>query len=114
VFLGVTRSFTQKRSLTALELLDSFIIAVGFTSVLTAFFLKPAMVGLTGSAWQVFISILYPVGNIVLLAMVMVYLLLNPILLKSVLMATGLLCFALSDLFFIWSSLNGSYNFGAI
>ena len=54
--------------MSALEILDTVIIAVGLTSVLTAFVLKPAMVGLDGSAWQVFISILYPVGDIVLLS----------------------------------------------
>lgn len=114
VFLGVSRTFTQKRTISPLELLDTVIIAVGFTSVLTAFLLKPAMIGFEGSAWQVFISILYPVGDIVLLAMVVVYLLLNPFSIKTVLLVGGLFSFSLSDLFFIWSSLNGSYNFGSI
>jgi len=53
VFLSVSRSFTQKRSISALELLDTVIIAVGFTSVLTAFFLKPAMLTFSGNSWQV-------------------------------------------------------------
>jgi len=72
------------------------------------------MIGLEGSAWQVFISILYPVGDIVLLAMVVVYLLLSSINFKSILLASGLLLFATSDLYFIWSSLNDTYNFGSI
>jgi diguanylate cyclase (GGDEF)-like protein len=114
VFFGVTRSFAQKKSISSLEVLDTVIVAVGFTSVLTAFFLKPAMIGLEGSAWQVFISILYPVGDIVLLAMVVVYLLLSSLNFKSILLASGLLLFATSDLYFIWSSLNDTYNFGSI
>ena len=114
VFVGVTRSFTYKRSISALELLDTVIIAIGFTSVLTAFFLKPAMVGFDGSTWQVFTSILYPVGDIVLLAMVVVYLLLTPICIRSALLAGGLLSFVAADFFFIWSSLKGSYQFGSI
>ncbi|MGI9171356.1 MAG: diguanylate cyclase domain-containing protein [Candidatus Nanopelagicus sp.] len=113
-FIAITRSFTQKRSMSALEILDTVIIAVGLTSVLTAFVLKPAMVGLSGSAWQVFISILYPVGDIVLLSMVLVYLLLNPFSRKSIFLSTGLLIFATSDLFFIWGSLNSIYEFGAV
>ena len=113
VFVGVTRSFTQKRSISALELLDTVIIAIGFTSVLTAFFLKPAMVGFDGSAWQVFTSILYPVGDIVLLAMVVVYLLLTPFCIRSALLAGGLLSFIAADFFFIWSSLKGTYQFGS-
>jgi diguanylate cyclase (GGDEF)-like protein len=114
VFVGITRSFTYKRSISALELLDTVIIAIGFTSVLTAFFLKPAMVGFKGSAWEVFTSILYPVGDIVLLAMIVVYLLLTPICFRSALLTGGLLSFVAADFFFIWSSLKGSYQFGSI
>lgn len=114
IFLGVVRSFTHKRSISALELLDSIIIAVGFTSVLAAFLLKPAMISFEGSAFSVFISILYPVGDIVILALVLVYVLLTPISIRSLLLSGGLLSFALSDLFFIWSSLNSTYKFGSI
>ncbi len=113
IFLGVITSFTHKRSISALELLDSVIIAVGFTSVLAAFLLKPAMISFEGSAFSVFISILYPVGDIVILAMVLVYVLLTPISIRSLLLAGGLLSFALSDLFFIWSSINSTYKFGS-
>ena len=113
VFLGVTRSFTYRRSITALELLDTVIIAVGLVSILTAFLLKPAMLSFEGSSWQVFTSILYPVGDLLLLALVLIYLLLTPINIRSILIASGLLSFALSDLFFIWSSLNGTYTFGS-
>ena len=114
VFLSVSRSFTQKRSISALELLDTVIIAVGFTSVLTTFFLKPAMLTFSGNSWQVFLSILYPVGDIVLVAMVAVYFLLNPFSFQSLLLTTGLLSFASSDLFFIWASINDKYEFGSI
>ncbi|MGI9195230.1 MAG: diguanylate cyclase domain-containing protein, partial [Candidatus Nanopelagicus sp.] len=114
VFLSVSRSFTQKRSLSALELLDTIIIAVGFTSVLTAFFLKPAMLTFSGDSWQVFLSILYPVGDIVLVALVAVYFLLNSFSLQSILLTTGLLSFASSDLCFIWASINDKYKFGSI
>ena len=114
VFLGIIRSFTHRRSISALELLDTVIITVGLTSVLTAFLLKPAMIGFSGSAFSVFISILYPVGDIVILSMVLVYVLLTPLSIRSLLLSGGLSLFALSDLFFIWSSLNSTYEFGSI
>jgi diguanylate cyclase (GGDEF)-like protein len=98
----------------ALELLDTVIVAVGFTSVLTAFLLRPAMMTFTGSAFTVFLSILYPVGDIVILATSLVYLLLNPITKRSFLLCAGLLAFSLSDLLFIWLSINARYRFGSI
>ena len=114
ILFGVIRAFTQRVKIGALELLDTVIVAVGFTSVLTAFLLKPAMLTFTGSAFTVFLSILYPVGDIVILATSLVYLLLNPITKRSFLLCAGLLAFSLSDLLFIWLSINTRYRFGSI
>jgi len=114
LFFGVIRTFTKRVKIGALELLDTAIIAIGFTSVLTAFLLKPAMIEFEDGAFTVFISILYPVGDIVLLAIALVYALLSPVSIRSFLLCSGILCFAFSDLFFIWSSINTRYEFGAI
>lgn len=114
IFFAVIRGFTQRFRIKALELLDTTIITFGLTGVLTAFLLKPAMVGFEGSAFSVFVSVLYPVGDIVILAIALVYALLSPIGIRSLLLCSGLLLFSLSDLFFIWSSLNATYSFGSI
>lgn len=50
LFFGVIRTFTKRVKIAALELLDTAIIAIGFTSVLTAFLLKPAMIEFAGGA----------------------------------------------------------------
>ena len=114
IFFGVVRAFTSRIKTGALELLDTVIIAIGLTSVLTAFFLKPAMLTFEGSAVAVFISILYPVGDIVILAMAVVYLILNPISKRSLLLCFGLFSFSISDLLFLWLSINSRYQFGSI
>ena len=114
IFFAVIRGFTQRFKIKALELLDTTIITFGLSGVLTAFLLKPAMVGFEGSAFSVFVSVLYPVGDIVILAIALVYALLSPIGIRSLLLCSGLLLFSLSDLFFIWSSLNATYSFGSI
>jgi GGDEF domain-containing protein len=114
IFFGVVRAFTLRVKTGALELLDTAIIAVGFTSVLTAFFLKPAMLTFEGSTFTVFLSILYPVGDIVILSMALVYLILNPISKRSLILCVGLLSFSISDLLFLWLSINNRYQFGSI
>ena len=114
IFFGVVRSFTSRLKTSALEILDTAIIAIGFTSVLTAFFLKPAMLTFQGSAFSVFLSIIYPVGDIVILATALVYLILNPISKRTVILCLGLLSFAISDLLFLWLSINNRYQFGSI
>ena len=114
IFFGVVRAFTSRIKTGALELLDTVIIAIGLTSVLTAFLLKPAMLTFEGSAGTVFISILYPVGDIVILAMAVVYLILNPISKRSLLLCFGLFSFSIADLLFLWLSINSRYEFGSI
>jgi len=114
IFFGVIRTLTFRIKTSALEILDTVIIAIGFTSVLTAFLLKPAMLTFEGSAFTVFLSILYPVGDIVILAIALVYLILNPISRGSLILFFGLLAFSLSDLFFIWLTINSRYKFGSI
>lgn len=114
IFFGVVRAFTSRIKTGALELLDTVIIAIGLTSVLTAFLLKPAMLTFEGSAGSVFISILYPVGDIVILAMAVVYLILNPISKRSLLLCFGLFSFSIADLLFLWLSINSRYEFGSI
>ena len=114
IFFGVVRAFTLRIKTGALELLDTVIIAIGLTSVLTAFLLKPAMLTFEGSAGTVFISILYPVGDIVILAMAVVYLILNPISKRSLLLCFGLFSFSIADLLFLWLSINSRYEFGSI
>lgn len=114
IFFAAIRGFTQRFKIKALEFLDTTIITFGLPGVLTAFLLKPAMVGFEGSAFSVFVSALYPVGDIVILAIALVYALLSPIGIRSLLLCSGLLLFSLSDLFFIWSSLNATCSFGSI
>ena len=114
IFFGVVRAFTLRVKTGALELLDTVIIAIGLTSVLSAFFLKPAMLTFEGSSITVFISILYPVGDIVILAMAVVYLILNPVSKRSLLLCFGLFSFSVSDLLFLWLSINSRYQFGSI
>jgi diguanylate cyclase (GGDEF)-like protein len=95
-------------------LLDILIIICGTSSMVATIFLKSAMSRFTGSASSVFLSILYPVGDIVLVAMALVVVLLQRISIRSLLILIGIGIFAATDLIFIWKSATTGYSFASL
>ena len=68
---GLTRAIRFKATSKSLELLDTSIIAIGYTTILTALLVRPAMTTIEGGIFEVFLAILYPVGDIVILVLVL-------------------------------------------
>jgi hypothetical protein len=66
IAFGIFRALTFNRKVISLELFDTLIIGLGATSVISSLLLKPAMLHFDGSAYTVFFSILYPVGDVVI------------------------------------------------
>lgn len=114
ILLGLIRSISGQRKLGAVQLLDVGIIGVGATSVLASLLLKPAMLTLDGSASAVFLAILYPIGDIVLLVIVLLAMWVEKITLKTALFFMGTLLFAATDLYFIWKSATSVYPFASL
>ena len=54
---GLTRAIRTKLISKSLELLDTLIIAIGFTTILTALLVRPAMTSIKGSVFEVFLAI---------------------------------------------------------
>ena len=55
---GLTRAIRFKAVSKSLELLDTAIIAIGYTTTLTALLVRPAMTTIDGSIFEVFLAIL--------------------------------------------------------
>jgi diguanylate cyclase len=68
MFLGVIRALAVTKKITSLELLDTAIIALGVSSVIASLLLRPASLLFSGTNYEVFLAILYPVGDLVLVA----------------------------------------------
>jgi hypothetical protein len=111
---GIFRALTFNRKLISLELFDTSIIALGTTSVIAGLLLKPAMLHLQGSAFTVFFSILYPIGDVVLVAITIALALQQVFTARALILLAGVITFATSDLYFLWASNNATYSFGAL
>ena len=110
---GISRSLLHRRVSKSLEILDTLIITLGFTTIVATFLLRPAMSGLSGTRFEVFIEILYPVGDVILLISTVALTFLRSISLRSFLLLIGIFTYAISDFYFLYLSERGSYQLGA-
>ncbi len=114
ILFGMIRALSAKRRVRALELLDVLIIALGVSGVIASLLLAPAMVAFTGTPFTVFLSILYPIGDCVLLAIAVVALIFQRRGLRSIIMLFGIAIFAATDLYFLWKSATTGYGFASL
>jgi len=111
---GMIRVLTTKRRVTPVELLDIAIITLGLSSVIASIALKPALIQFDGSAFSVFLSIIYPAGDVMLLAMGGAIIFMNRASLRGNIFLAGIIAFATTDFYFLWISATSGYVFGSI
>lgn len=114
ILLAIPRLTTTTSKLRPLELLDSLIFGLGFTSIVATMlvvFLFPAD-SLSGSSD--YFLIFYPVGDLALLLISITNLVTHGINRQKVLFATGVSIFAVTDFYYLWLAINHRYSFGSI
>jgi len=111
---GLTRAIRFKAVSKSLELLDTAIIAIGYTTILTALLVRPAMTTIDGSIFEVFLAILYPVGDVVILVLVLLLVFRQRMSWRNGLILIGATMFFLSDFYFLYQSYLGRYEFGSL
>jgi len=114
MLLGLIRAFSASKRLKAIELLDVAIIGLGASSAMASLLLKPAMLHLDGSAPAVFLAILYPIGDILLLVIVLLAIWSQLFSLRSLFLFIGVSLFTAADLYFIYTSATTGYQFASL
>ena len=114
VILGAIRSLRNQEKSRRLELIDTLVIALSGTTLLSSFFLKPAAEEISGTQYEVFLTIVYPVGDLVLLLTVIGIVLLQKLTPRNLLFLIGVTIFTVSDFYYLWLSQNDSYVFGTL
>jgi len=114
MILGIIRALAVTKKVNALELLDTAIIALGTSSVISSLLLRPAQMRFDGQSYEVFLSILYPVGDLVLVATCLSLIILQHRSMRGLSLFLGILIFALTDLFFLLLSATTGYEFAAL
>jgi len=108
-FIAIPRAIGRGKRLKALEALDSTIFGLGFTSIIAALSLKQ-LVGESDLGY--FFSVLYAICDIALIVIVLAGAALTNFSLRLALLASGIFAFTLTDFYFLWSQIQGTYQFG--
>ena len=109
---GVIKSLSPTRKLTSLEMLDASIIAIGLSSLGVAFLLEPVLPHFSGNVVGATFAIIFPVADLAWLALVLAFVLMNSVSVRSAIALTGILVFALSDFLFLSLTLRNQYSLG--
>ena len=114
VLFGLIRALTAKREFRAMEILDVVIIIGGISTLIAALFLESAMTHFVGNSTTVFLSIVYPIGDIVLLSMALIIVLVQRRAVRSLLFLLGIALFAATDFYFLYKSATTGYAFAQL
>jgi len=113
-FIALPRLLSQRSRISAVEILDSTIIALGLASLGTALFVGPVLPRLNGDMVMTFFAIFYPVGDLILVASVISTLLTQRVSKRAIIASSGIFIFAFSDFLYLWLHVNNKYIFGSI
>lgn len=113
VLIAIPRLFATSSRLRPIELLDSLIFGLGFTSITASLLLIVIFPGDSLLASDNFFAIFYPVGDLALLLITITTLLTRGINLQKLVFLAGIFTFAATDIYYLWLTINGRYSFGS-
>jgi diguanylate cyclase (GGDEF)-like protein len=96
------------------SLLETAIFTVGSTSVLAALLYHFASKYLEGSAFSIYLSILYPVGDLLLLVIALTMAVVSKSGMRTLLITLGAAIFSIVDIYFLILSALGRYTFTSL
>ena len=113
-FMGLVRSLRARRKLGSVEILDATILGIGLSALGTAFFISPFLPKFDGNALKTFFAILFPVADLVLLALVLSLVVIAPITRRNLLICLGVVVYSASDFLFLWLTVHRQYSLGSL
>lgn len=111
---GAIRSLRSQDKSGRLELIDTLVIALCGTTLLSSFLLKPASTEISGTPFEVFLRIVYPIGDLILFLTVIGIVIMQKVSGRSAIFLLGVTCFTITDFNYLWLSENRTYEFGSL
>lgn len=113
-FVGLPRALSNKPKFGTVELLDSTILGLGLSSIGTAFLIEPVLPHFAGNVVKIFFAVLFPIADLLLVALTLTLTVLQPISQRSALISFGITIFAITDFFFLWLAVRNQYTLGSL
>ena len=111
---GFIRSLRSQEKSHALEIIDTLVIALSATTLISTFALPSATENISGTDFEVFLAILYPIGDLVLLLTVISVVLLQHLNLRNLFIMMGVLIYTISDFYYLWLTQSESYQYASL
>ena len=112
--LGLQRLISNRQRLSILEVIDASIVALGLSTLGTAFALHPVLPHFEGDFKQSFLAIIYPVADLILLCFIVATVVMQGFSMRGLLLTVGVVIYTATDFLFLWQNLNLSYEFGSL
>lgn len=113
-FIGLTHALRARRKLGSVEILDATILGIGLSALGTAFFISPILPKFDGDALKTFFAVLFPVADLVLVALVLSLVVISPLTRRNFLVCLGVVIYAASDFLFLWLTVHRQYSLGSL
>jgi diguanylate cyclase (GGDEF)-like protein len=110
-FVAIPRILGKGKKLRVTELLDAAIFGLGLSSIISALLFATLFQGANAGS---FFSVLFTVCDIALVVIILASAVVSTLTVRLVLLMVGVLTFAITDFYFLWSEVNGTYQFGQI
>ena len=114
LMVAIPRICAVQSRLKPIELLDSLIFGLGFTSIVATFLFVAIFPEGALLASDNFFAIFYPVGDMTLLLISAIALITKGLPSQLALFTFGILIFAANDTYYLWLAVNNRYSFGAL
>lgn len=114
LMIAIPRLSAAQTKLRPIELLDSLIFGLGFTSIVSSFLFIAIFPSGTLFASEDFFLIFYPVGDLALLLISLISLITKGFHAQIGFFTAGIFLFGANDIYYLWLSINHQYTFGAI
>jgi diguanylate cyclase (GGDEF)-like protein len=109
IFIAIPRSIARGKRFKAIEALDAAIFGLGLSSIIAAVLLTKLV---DNSSLGTFFSAFYAVCDTALLVIILAAAATSKISIRLYLTFAGVLSFALTDFYYLWSQIQGTYHFG--
>lgn len=114
ILIAIPRLSGTSAKLRPIELLDSLIFGLGFTSIVATILLVVVFPANSLTASADFFLIFYPVGDLALLLISITTLITRGADRQMLIFSAGVFIFAATDIYYLWLALNHRYSFGSI
>ena len=113
IFIAIPRLLSSTVASTILENIDAAIVALGVSALASALLMKPVLPNYNGDQVETFFAIIFPVADIVLIALIISLNPLHRIIWRNIILTFGIFAFAAADFVNLWLSRNSNYRFGS-